>query len=110
VTADTAPGPIVAASLWREVTDRAGDWCECRGECGRSKHTDGGGRCTRENGPLTPLHAVPRDAAVPFHAAAALPASALYALCDPCHAAVAVMRARARRAALDTLSAAETLF
>jgi hypothetical protein len=110
VTADlAAPGPIVAARLWRQVIDRAGEWCECRGECGR-KHTDGRGRCTRENGPLAPLHAVPRDPAVPFHAAAALDAAALHALCDPCHAAVAVMRARARRAATEALSTAQTLF
>lgn len=108
MTGETAPGPIVAASLWREVIGRAAERCECRTECGR-KHADGQGRCNRENGPYSVLHAVPRDGA-PFHTAAALDASALYALCDPCHAAVAAMRARARRAALDALSAAETLF
>jgi hypothetical protein len=103
-----APGPVIGAGLWRQVIDRAGERCECRTECGR-KHTGGQGRCNRENGPYAPLHAVPRDPA-PFHAAAVLDAAALFALCDPCHAAVALMRARARRAALDALSAAETLF
>jgi hypothetical protein len=109
-TPGTVPGPVIAAALWREVTAHAGNRCECRGECHRSKHTDGGGRCTRENGPLTPLHAVPHDPAVPFHAAAVLGASALHALCAPCHAAVAATRATTRRAALETLCAAETLF
>jgi hypothetical protein len=109
VTADlAAPGPLVGASLWREVIERAGERCECRTECGR-QHKNGQGRCTRENAPSAPLRADPRDPA-PAHTAAALPASALAALCGPCHAAVAAIHARARQAALDALSAAETLF
>jgi DNA (cytosine-5)-methyltransferase 1 len=98
-----APGPIVGAARWREVIDRAGQRCECRGACGR-KHREGQGRCTREHSGWAPLHAVPRDPA-PFHVAAAL-----HALCDPCHAAFASIHARARQAAHGALSATEPLF
>jgi hypothetical protein len=105
----SAPGPIIAASLWQQVIDAAGKRCECHGECGR-QHKDGHGRCTREDGPYSPLHAVARDPGAPFHVAAALDAAALLALCDTCHAAAASMRTRTRQAALDALSAAETLF
>jgi hypothetical protein len=101
-------GPPVAAGPWREVIERAGRRCECRGECGRS-HGNGQGRCIRENAPRAPLHAVPR-APVPSGAAAVLPASALHALCGPCHAACASIRARARQAAHGALSATEHLF
>jgi hypothetical protein len=111
VTARAAPaaaGPLVADERWREVIQRAGARCECRAECGR-QHRDGLGRCTRENTPGAPLHAVAREPA-PFPAAAALPASALRALCDPCHAALASIHTRARQAAHGALSAIETLF
>jgi hypothetical protein len=107
VSPAACPETVPGASLWREVTGRAGGRCECSGGCGR-QHATGQGRCLRENGPRAPLHAVPRDPGAP--SAAALAASALHALCDPCHAALAVMRARARRDALDALRAAETLF
>lgn len=40
---------------WREVVDRAGGRCECRGACGR-KHSPEG-RCTREHSETAPLHA-----------------------------------------------------
>jgi hypothetical protein len=111
VTARPAPavaGPLVAGERWREVIERAGARCECRAECGR-QHRDGQGRCTRENAPRAPLHAVAREP-VPFPAAATLPATALRALCDPCHAALASSHTRARQAAHDALSAVETLF
>jgi hypothetical protein len=102
-------GPILAASLWRDVIEHARERCECQGECGR-KHTEGRGRCLRMNNlPFAPLHAVPRDGGAPSRAAA-MGVSALFALCDPCHAAAAASRSAARRAATGALSAAETLF
>jgi DNA (cytosine-5)-methyltransferase 1 len=103
-----APGPVIAAGRWRQVIDRAGERCECTGQCGR-KHREGKGRCTRPDRPGAPLHAVPRDPA-PFHVAAALPASALHALCDRCHGALAAIHDRGRQAAHGALSATETLF
>ena len=109
VTAPAAAGALAGAGLWRQVTDRAGRRCECRGECGRT-HASGQGRCIREHAPWAPLHAVPADPAAHDTAAAALPASALRALCGPCHAAVGLIRARARQAAHGALSAAERLF
>jgi hypothetical protein len=102
------PGPVIGAAVWRQVTSAAGDRCQCTGGCGR-KHRDGGGRCARENTPLSPLHAVPPAGAADV-TAAALPARALTALCDPCHAGHMSVRARARKAASATLSAAEPLF
>jgi DNA (cytosine-5)-methyltransferase 1 len=103
-----APGPIIAADRWRQVIDRAGERCECTGQCGR-RHRDGKGRCARPDRPGAALHAVPASPA-PFHVAAALPAAALTALCDPCHAAVALIHARALRNATDTHSRAQALF
>jgi hypothetical protein len=103
-----ARGPVIAADRWREVIARAGERCECTGQCGR-RHREGMGRCTRPDRPEAPLHAVPRDAA-PFHVAAALPADALDALCDPCHASAAAIRARALRSATNTHSPGQTLF
>jgi hypothetical protein len=106
----TAPAAGLAdARLWRQVTDRAGRRCECRGECGR-KHASGEGRCIREHAPWAPLRAVPADPAAHDTAAAALPASALRALCCPCHTAVGLIHAKARKAAHGALSAAEPLF
>jgi hypothetical protein len=102
------PGPMLGADLWRQVTAAAGNRCECRGQCGR-KHKDGQRRCIRENAPGTPLHAVPREPA-PDHAAAALPASALHALCGPCDTALSSIHAKARQAASGALSAVESLF
>ena len=103
-----AAGPLLAADTWRQVIGTAGERCECTGQCGR-KHSDGQGQCQCPDRPEAPLHAVPRDP-VPFHVAAALPASALHALCDPCHAALASIHARARQAASDSLSVIEPLF
>jgi hypothetical protein len=93
---------------WREVITRAGDQCECRGACGR-KHKDGDGRCTRPDMPDAPLHAVPREPAVPS-VAAALPAAALHALCGPCHDGTEKHRAAQRAAALRDQSTAGSLF
>jgi hypothetical protein len=102
------PGPIIGAAVWRKVTSRAGNRCQCTGGCGR-KHRDGGGRCQRENTVHSPLHAVPADGTADT-IAAGLPARALTALCDPCDAGHASIRARARKTAHDALSSAETLF
>jgi hypothetical protein len=107
--APAVPGPVIGAAVWREVTSRAGDRCECTGGCGR-KHRDGDGRCKLENAAASPLHAVPAEDIPDVITAAGLPARALTALCDSCHAGLASMRARARKAASGALSAAETLF
>jgi hypothetical protein len=104
-----APGPVAGVGLWRQVIGRAGLRCECRGGCGLT-HASGQGRCIREDAPWARLHAVPRDPAAHGTAAAALPASALHALCGPCDAALSSIHARARKAAHGALSAAERLF
>jgi hypothetical protein len=103
------PGPVIGAAVWREVTGRAGNRCECAGGCGRT-HRDGGGRCKLENSAASPLHAVPAEDTPDVITAAGLPARALTALCDSCHGGHMSMRARARKAAHGALSAAETLF
>ncbi len=103
------PGPVIGAAVWREVTSRAGNRCQCTGGCGR-KHRDGDGRCKLENTAASPLHAVPAEDTPDVITAAVLPARALTALCDPCHAGHASMRARARKEAHGALSAAEILF
>jgi hypothetical protein len=87
--------------LWREVIDRAGGRCECRGACGRKHKDDPAGRCTRENAETAPLHAVPREP-VTTRVAASLPAEAMHALCGPCHDTTA--RKQAAQAA-DTMRA-----
>jgi hypothetical protein len=106
------PGGIVpeepARRLWREVVDRAGGQCECRGGCGR-KHKDGGGRCKHLNTSHAPLCAVPREP-VPTRIAATLPAADLQALCRRCHDGIAAARAAARAAALADQSATGSLF
>jgi hypothetical protein len=102
-----APGP----ALLEEVIARAGRQCECTGECGRRHRSAfaSPGRCDRPDAPWSRLHAVPRDPVSP-RAAAALPARALHALCDPCHAACASIHARARQGVHGALSTAEPLF
>lgn len=91
--------------LWREVIDRAGGRCECRGACGRKHRNDPAGRCTRENADAAPLHAVPREP-VTTRVAASLPAAAMHALCGPCHDTTArkqaARHAEALRAQADT--------
>ena len=78
------PGRCPVTGQWREVVDRAGGRCECRGACGRKHNSDPTGRCTREHTPTAPLHAVPREPAT-TRAAASLPADAMHALCHRCH-------------------------
>lgn len=95
--------------LWREVIDRAGRRCECRGACGRKHKDDPAGRCTRENADTAPLHAVPREQAT-TRLAAALPAEALHALCGPCHDTTARKHAAWHAEALRAQSAADSLF
>ena len=92
---------------WREVVDRAGGRCECRGACGRKHRDDPANRCTRESTPTAPLHAVPLQPAT-SREAAALPADAMHALCGPCHDTTArkhaAQHAEALRAHADTSS------
>jgi hypothetical protein len=95
--------------LWREVIDRAGGRCECRGACGRKHKDDPAGRCTREHADTVPLHAVPREP-VTARAAASLPASALRALCGPCHDTTARKHAAQRADALRDDTDAAVLF
>jgi anti-sigma regulatory factor (Ser/Thr protein kinase) len=70
------PGPW--GERWLAVMERAGWRCECSGQCGRAGH-----RCPAGHAPGYPLHVVP---AIPAGeaSAAALPASALIALCSSC--------------------------
>ncbi len=92
---------------WREVVDRAGGRCECRGACGRKHKSDPAGRCAREHTETAPLHAVPREPAA-TRVAASLPAAAMHALCGPCHDSTArkhaAHRAEARRGQAETSS------
>ena len=84
---------------------RPGGRCECRGACGRKHKDDPAGRCTREHAETAPLHAVPREPAT-TRAAVSLPASAMHALCGPCHDTTArkqtARHAEALRAQADT--------
>jgi hypothetical protein len=95
--------------LWREVIDRAGGRCECRGACGRKHKDDPAGRCTRENADTAPLHAVPREH-LTTRLAAALPAEAMHALCGPCHDTTARKQAARHAEALAAKSATDSLF
>ena len=95
--------------LWREVIDRAGGRCECRGACGRKHKDDPAGRCTRENTETALLHAVPREP-VTTRAAVSLPASAMHALCGPCHDTTARKHAAALTEALRALADTSALF
>jgi hypothetical protein len=95
--------------LWREVIDRAGGRCECEGACGRKHKDDPAGRCTRENAEAALLHAVPREP-VTTRAAVSLPASALHALCGPCHDTTARKHAAALAEALRARADANSLF
>lgn len=95
--------------LWREVIDRAGGRCECRGACGRKHRDDPAGRCTREHAETAPLRAVPREPAT-TRAAASLPASAMHALCGPCHDTTAREHAADLAAALRAEAATIALF
>lgn len=75
-----------AAGQWYAVRERAGDRCECTGECG-SRHKNGGGRCAREStwpDPARVLSVVPADPAVSLAAAAALPWAELRLRCTEC--------------------------
>jgi len=73
--------------------------CECAGACGRPHIRLGEGRCEAEDSILAPLHAVPRDLAVPPGLAVRLPAAELTAMCDRCHELAQRIAGRARRAA-----------
>ena len=95
--------------LWREVIDAAGGRCECRGACGRKHNGDPAGRCTRENTQTAPLHAVPREP-VTTRAAVSLPASAMHALCGPCHDTTARKQAAERTEALRAQADFSSLF
>ncbi len=95
--------------LWREVVDRAGGRCECRGACGRKHSNDPAGRCTREGTQTAPLHAVPREPAT-TREAASLPAAAMHALCGPCHDTTARQHAARHAEALRTQASTGSLF
>jgi hypothetical protein len=95
--------------LWREVIDRAGGRCECRGACGRKHRDDPAGRCTRENAETAPLHAVPREA-VATRLAAAATADAMHALCGRCHDTTARKQAAERAEALRAQANTSSLF
>jgi len=94
---------------WREVIKLAGGRCECRGACGRKHSDDPAGRCTRENTQTVPLHAVPREP-VTTRVAVSLPASALHALCGPCHDTTARKDAARRAEALRAHADISSLF
>jgi hypothetical protein len=94
---------------WREVIDRAGGRCECRGACGRKHRDDPAGRCTRENTETAPLHAVPREP-VTARLAVSLPAGAMHALCGPCHDSTARKQAAGRAEALVGQAEINSLF
>ena len=95
--------------LWREVIDRAGGRCECRGACGRKHKSDPAGRCAREHAENAPLHAVPRQPAT-TRVAVSLPAEAMHALCGPCHDSTARKHAAALAEALSAQADTTALF
>jgi hypothetical protein len=95
--------------LWREVIERAGGRCECRGACGRKHNDDPAGRCTRENAETALLHAVPREP-VTTRVAASLPADAMHALCGRCHDTTARKQAARSAEALRAEADANALF
>jgi hypothetical protein len=65
------------------------------------------GRCTREDTQTAPLHAVPREPAT-TREAASLPATAMHALCGPCHDSTARKYAAEHAEALRALALANT--
>ncbi|WP_152617639.1 hypothetical protein [Phaeacidiphilus oryzae] len=86
--------------------ERAGQRCQCTGQCG-ARHKDGGGRCEHQhsNRPAYRLLAAPAEPAallLPVHQVAALPASRLIAWCLACRD-----RAQCRAASAARTSATE---
>ncbi len=60
---------------------------------------------------MSPLHVIPADISVSGVAAMRLPASQLWAVCDPCHARLVAAAAKsARRIAAGAAKSGEGLF
>lgn len=107
--------PIVGASVWQSVMDKAGQGqdsprCQCAGACGQP-HVKAGGRCPREHGQHVKGHgtihlaAAPADLAIEGTAAVALPVADLRAWCPTCYAsALRKARTAGRAAALAVLT------
>jgi hypothetical protein len=80
------------ANGWADVMQRAGEQCQCAGQCG-STHRKTGGRCDARHGgyggkgcPPIRLEVAPEDPAVPEHAAARMTPDQLMAWCGKCRA------------------------
>lgn len=76
-------------SAWYDARDRAGERCECRGECGSAHRLDeGGGQCpVRDHWPdVVDLAVTPADAAHQLADAVDLPAVQLAIRCSLCWA------------------------
>lgn len=79
-----------AAATYYAIRDRAGDRCECTGECGQA-HQKGAGRCHVENTWPDPRHVltvVPANPTLPLSAATVLPREQLRLWCEGCTARV----------------------
>ncbi|MFF6984244.1 DUF4031 domain-containing protein [Streptomyces sp. NPDC008343] len=80
------------ANGWADVMKRAGEVCQCSGQCGAT-HRATGGRCDARHGayagkgcPPIRLEAAPEDPTVPEHIAARMTADQLMAWCAKCRA------------------------
>jgi len=125
MTAATSEGftdvrpPLVGAETWRQVVDRAGERCECRGQCGR-RHADRANpdaepHCPHFNGQRSkPLHVVPRthltsattqpgggSGRFGWSRSARLTVGELAAVCEGCHAGIDAARTAQARAAAE---------
>ena len=80
------------ANGWADVMKRAGEVCECSGQCGAT-HRKTEGRCDARHGayagkgcPPIRLEAAPEDPTIPEHIAARMTADQLMAWCAKCRA------------------------
>jgi hypothetical protein len=80
------------ANGWADVTKRAGEVCECSGQCGTT-HRKTEGRCDARHGayggkgcPPVRLEVAPEDPTIPEHIAARMTADQLMAWCAKCRA------------------------
>jgi hypothetical protein len=83
------------AGGWAVVMKRAGDCCQCTGQCGAT-HRKTEGRCDARHGayggkghPPIRLEAAPEDPTTPEHTAARMTPDQLMAWCAPCRSGAA---------------------
>ncbi|WP_432017677.1 hypothetical protein [Streptomyces hydrogenans] len=90
------PRPVFGdAGGWAAVMERAGNCCECTGQCGAT-HRKTDGRCDHQHGgyggkgaPPIRLEVAPEDPTMPEHEAARVTLDQLRAWCPGCRAGAA---------------------